>query len=105
MFLSVNQLLMDLMKSWKSSYCSVEFQSNVGVTRRVEWLSASALRAAVSDAKLSAGCGGSFMTAKSIQSYQFVYLGLLMISRLAVFLSQDPELPMCRFGLATGMWT
>ena len=57
----------------------------VGVTRRVEGLGASALRAAVSDAKGSAGSGGSGMTAKSlsgvtnicVQSYQ----------------SLDPEFP------------
>ena len=28
-----------------------------------------------------------------------------MISRLAVFLSQDPELLMCGSGLADGIWT
>ena len=69
------------MKSWKSSYCSVEFQSNVGATRRVEGLGASALRAA----KGSACSGGSGMTARSlsgvtnmcVQSYQ----------------SLDPEFP------------
>ena len=68
------------MKSWKSSHCSVEFQSNVGVMRRVEGLGASAFRAAVSTAKGSAGSGGSGMTAQSLSgvtnlciwSYQWV---------------------------------
>ena len=62
----MNQLVTDLTKSWKSLYCSVKFQSNVGATRRVEGLGASALRASVSAAKGSAGSGGSGMTARSL---------------------------------------
>ena len=71
---------MDLTKSWKSSSCSVEFQSNDanGAMRRAEELGASALRAAVSAAKGSADSGGSGNTTKSlsgvtnmcVQSYQ-----------------------------------
>ena len=83
MFRSVNQPFMDLMKSWKSSYCYVEFQSNVGVMGRDEGLGASALRDAVSAAKGSADAGGLGMTAKSlsrvtnvcVQSYQNLDLG------------------------------
>ena len=44
MLCSVNQLFTDFAKSWKSEYCSVEFQSKVGRMRVVEGLGASALR-------------------------------------------------------------
>ena len=57
---------MDLTKSWESLYCFVEFQSNVGVTRRVEGLGASALMVAVSAAKGSADSGGTSMVAKCL---------------------------------------
>ena len=96
----MNQLFTDLTKSWKSLYCSVEFQSNVGVTRRVEGLGASALRAAVSAAKGSSGSGGSGMTTKSlsrvtnmcIQGYQNLDLEFpQFVSRVSK--SSDPEFP------------
>ena len=51
---------MDFTNTWKSSHCSVEFQSNVGAMRRVEGLGASAFKALVR----SVIAAGSPMTAK-----------------------------------------
>ena len=48
MFCSVNLLFTDFIKSWKSEYCSVEFQLKVGGMRMVEGLGVSAFRALVS---------------------------------------------------------
>ena len=61
MFCSMNQMLTDLVNSRKSSYFSVEFQSNVGAMRVVEGLGASAFSAAVSVAMGSAGSGGGMI--------------------------------------------
>ena len=54
MFCSVNQLFTDCVKSWKSEYCSVEFQLKVGGTRVVEGLGTSAFKALVSSAIVTA---------------------------------------------------
>ena len=62
-FCKVNQLSTDLQYNWKSSYCSVEFQSNVGVASETEGgLGISFFSTAVSAAREStAGSGTSGM--------------------------------------------
>ena len=50
----VNQLLTDLINNWKSSYCSVGFQSNVAVMSVVEGFDDRDFRAAVIAASGSA---------------------------------------------------
>ena len=48
MFCRVNQLSTDLRNSWKSSYCSVVFQSKDGVTSEIDgWFGSSFASAAV----------------------------------------------------------
>ena len=59
MFCRVNQLSTDLRNSWKSSYCSVVFQSKDGVTSDIDgWFGSSFASAAVRAAIGSAGSGG-----------------------------------------------
>ena len=59
MFCRVNQLSTDLQNSWKSSYCSVVFQSKDGVTSDIDgWFGRSFAIAAVRAAIGSVGSGG-----------------------------------------------
>ena len=59
MFCRVNQLSTDLQNSWKSSYCSVVFQSKDGVMSNIDgWFSSSFASAAVRAAIGSAGSSG-----------------------------------------------
>ena len=59
MFCRVNQLSTDLRNSWKSSYCSVVFQSKDGVTSDIDgWFGRSFTIAAVRAAIGSVGSGG-----------------------------------------------
>ena len=59
MFCRVNQLSTDLQNSWKSSYCSVVFQSKDGVTSDINgWFGRSFAIAAVRAAIGSVGSGG-----------------------------------------------
>ena len=59
MFYKVNQLSTDLRNSWKSSYCSMVFQSKDGVTSNIDgWFGRSFAIVAVRAAIGSAGSGG-----------------------------------------------
>ena len=75
-------------KSWKSEYCSVEFQSKVDGTRVVEGLGASAIRALVSN--VIAAVSASPMTAKvqtrttctdTVNASQGCFVGLKRLPR------------------------
>ena len=56
----VNQLSTDLQNSWKSSYCSIVFQSKDGVTSEMDgWFGRSFVSAAVRAAIGSAGSGAA----------------------------------------------
>ena len=59
-FWRVNQLSTDLWNSWKSSYCSMVFQSKDGVTSEINgWFRRSIVSAAVRAAIGSAGSGAA----------------------------------------------
>ena len=58
-FWRVNQLSTDLQNSWKSSYCSMVFQSKDGVTSEIDgWFRRSFMSVAVRAAIGSVGSGG-----------------------------------------------
>ena len=108
----MNQLFTDLAKSWKSEYCSVEFQLKVGGMRVVEGLGASAFRASVSN--LIAVVSASPMTAEvqtrttctdTIIASQGCFVGLRRLPReqlkdcLLCSITQGGEIP-CRMCLS-----